>query len=47
MPKYEGICVNMPKSAYMDFVLHFPIVISGLLERVITNFNVYTKLEGT
>ena len=34
----------MPKSAWMVFVFHFPIVIPYLFERVITYFNVYTKL---
>ena len=29
----------------MVFVLHFLIVISCLLERVVTYFSVYTKLE--
>ena len=29
----------------MAFVLYFPIVIPCLLERVLTNFNVYPKLE--
>ena len=24
MSAYAGMCVNMPKSAWMDFVLHFP-----------------------
>ena len=29
----------------MAFVSHFPIVISCPLERVVTHFNAYTKLE--
>ena len=45
MPEYADICVNMPKSAWMAFVLYFPIVIPRLIERVLTYFNVYTKLE--
>ena len=45
LSEYAATCVNMPKSAWMAFVLHFPIVISFLLERVVTFFNVYTKLE--
>ena len=43
MPKYAGICANMPKSAWIASDLNFPIVISCLLERVITYFNVYTN----
>ena len=42
--KYAGVYVNMPKSVWMAFVLHLPIVIPRLLERVIIYFNVYTKL---
>ena len=45
MSEYAGICVNMPKSPLMAFVLYFPIVIPCLLEGVVTYFNVYTKLE--
>ena len=45
MPEYAGICVNMPKSAWIAFVLYFPIVIPCLLEGVVTYFNVFTKLE--
>ena len=45
MPDYAGICVNMPKSAWITFVLHFSIEILYLLERVVTGFNVYKKLE--
>ena len=46
MSEYAGLCVNMPKSAGMVFVLHFFIVILYLHERVVTYFNVYTKLEA-
>ena len=45
MCEYAGICVNMPKSAWMAFVLYFPIVMPCLLEGVVTYFNVFTKLE--
>ena len=45
IPENADICVNMPKSARMAFVLYFAIVIPCLLERVLTYFNVYTKLE--
>ena len=45
IPEYTAICVNMPKSAWMAFVLHFPIVISCLLEHLIACFNVYMKLK--
>ena len=41
------ICLNMPKSVWKVFVLHFAIVIPCLLEHVVTYFNVYTKLKGT
>ena len=40
-----GICVDISKSVSVAFVLHLFIVISCLLERVVTNFNVYTKLK--
>ena len=36
MSQYTGIYVNMPKSAWMTFVLHFPIVIPCQPERVVT-----------
>ena len=39
--------MNMSKSVWMAFVLHFPILIACLLEQVVTYFNVYAKLEGT
>ena len=45
IPENADVCVNMPKSSRMAFVLYFPIVIPCLLERVLTYFNVYTKLE--
>ena len=51
MSEYSQICRNMPecvnmsKSNWMAFVLHFLIVILCLLEHVVTYFNVYTKLE--
>ena len=45
MSEYAGICVNMPKSARIVFVLYFPIAIPCLLEGVVTYFNVFTKLE--
>ena len=45
MSEYAGICTNVPKSAWIAFVLYFPIVIPCLLEGVVTYFNVYTKLE--
>ena len=38
MPEYTKTCVNMPKSAWMAFVLHFPIVIPWRLECVVTLF---------
>ena len=45
MSEYAGICVNMPKSAWIAFVLYIPIVIPCLFEGVVTYFNVFTKLE--
>ena len=45
IPGCTGICVNILKSAWMIFVLRFPIVISCLLECVVTYFNAYTKQE--
>ena len=45
MSEYANICVHMPKSAWMAFALYFPIVMPCLLERVLTYFNVCTKLE--
>ena len=35
----------MLKSAWIAFVLHFPIVIPCLLEGVVAYLNVYTELE--
>ena len=43
--RYANICRYMPKSAWMAFALYFPIVIPSLLEHVLTNFSVYTKLK--
>ena len=45
MSEYAGICVNMPKSAWITFLLYFPIVIPCPLEGVVTYFNVFTRLE--
>ena len=45
LAEYAWICLNMPKSAWMAFVLYFSIVISCLLEGVVTYFNVYARLE--
>ena len=45
MSEYAGICVDMPKSTWMAFVLFFPIEILCLVEPMVTYFNVYTKLE--
>ena len=45
MSDYAQICVNMPNFAWLAFVLHFLVVIPCLLERVVTCFNVYPKLE--
>ena len=33
MPEYSEICVNMPKSAEIAFVLHLPIAIFCLKEQ--------------
>ena len=35
MSEYAGICVNIPNFGWMAFVLHLPIVILYLRERVI------------
>ena len=43
--EYGRICVNIPKSVWTAFVLYFPIVFPRFLERVVTYFYVYTKLE--
>ena len=45
MFEYPGIWVNMPKSAWIAFVLYFPIVVPCLLEGMVTYFNVLTSLE--
>ena len=45
LAEYAWICLNIPKSAWMAFVLYFSIVISCLLEGVVTYFNVYARLE--
>ena len=46
MPEYVGICVNVPKFAWMAFVLHVTNVIPWLLEFVDTYFNkVYSLKE--
>ena len=45
-PSFHCVMVlNMGVSEFLDFVLHFSIVISCLLKRVVSYFNVYTKLE--
>ena len=44
--EYAGLYVNILKSAWISFVLHTPIVILCLLERVITYFNEYFSLKG-
>ena len=43
--KYAGICLNMLKFASMAFALYFPIVITCLLERVVTCFNFYLHIS--
>ena len=45
MPEYAEKCVNVTKSAWMTFVLHFPIVIFCSYKTVVNYFNVYMKLE--
>ena len=46
MSEYARICVNMPKSAGMAFLLHVYTEITCLLERVVTYFNkVYSLME--
>ena len=42
VPKYAGICATMSMYTLMVFVLHF---LGGPLERLVTNFNIYPKLE--
>ena len=39
MPEYAGICMNIPKSVRMVFVLRVLIVIPFLHEFVVTYFN--------
>ena len=47
MLEYTGICVNMPKRAWVAFDLHVSIVIPCLLEQVVTYFNeVYSLKEN-
>ena len=47
MPEYARMCLNMPKSAGMDFFCFiFPIVITCLLKRVVIYWNFYTKLQA-
>ena len=41
MMKYVWMCLNLPEW----LLFYFPIVIPCLLERIVTYFNVYTKLE--
>ena len=45
MSKYAGICVNIPKSAWLALVLHVLIVIPCLLERAVPNFNYSLKKQ--
>ena len=45
MSKYAGICVNMPKSTWIAFVWHVPIVSPWLLECVVTYFNKVFSLK--
>ena len=45
--EYDGKCENMPKSAWMGFVLHFPFVIPCLPEHVVTHISRCAKLEVT
>ena len=46
MLEYARMCVNMPKSAWMAFVLHVPIAIPCLLEYRFTYFTeVYSLKE--
>ena len=41
----DYVWLNMPGYVWMAFVLYFPIAIPCLLERVLTYFSAYTKLE--
>ena len=45
MLKDAKICVNVPNSASEWFLFDLPLVIPYLLERMVTYFSVYTKLE--
>ena len=52
IPEYVWLCLNMPECALICLhlpqwllVLHFSIVIPCLPKRVVTYFNVYTKLD--
>ena len=46
MSEYARIYVNMPKSTSIAFVLHVPIVITCLLECMVTYFNeIYSQKE--
>ena len=38
MPTYACICVNKPRSTWMALVLHFPLVMHCLFERMVTFF---------
>ena len=42
---YVYICLNMPKSAWMAFVLHVPIAIPCLVECKVTYFNKVSSLK--
>ena len=45
IPEHAEICVNVPNLP--EWLLFcFPILIPRLLERMVTYFSVYTKLEG-
>ena len=39
MLEYVGICVNLSKTAWMDFYMFFPILTVSLLERMVNYFN--------
>ena len=44
MLEYAWICLNLSEP-WMAFVLYFPFVVPCLLERIVTYFKVYTKLQ--
>ena len=46
IPKYTGVSVNMAKSLWMAFVLHFTFLFPCLFEHVVICFTVCTKLEN-